>query len=285
VLPARRRVARLRWVNRRAPWRLWCALGAADALTVAWVVATRAGRPLRFLQIGSNDGVVHDPLHQVVRACHWTGVLVEPLPELFEKLVANYDGVPGLAFENVALGTEDGTTTMYKVDPRPGDPYWVALLASFDKDVILSQADVLRGVGSRLLEVAVETVTLETLVARNGLETIDFLHVDAEGYDHAVLEQIDFAAPWAPAFIVFEREHFDAATDRATRRRLGDAGYTCIDVWPDQLAYRVPPEALGAHGARPGRGPVAGRGAAPRDAVPRGAPAHTGDAEVSRAAP
>ena len=260
VLPARRRCARIGWVNRHSPWRLWCALGAADALTVAWVIATRAGRPLRFLQIGSNDGVVHDPIHQVVRTCGWTGVLVEPLPDLFEQLVANYEGVPGLDFENVALGTEDGTTTMYNVDPRPGDPYWVGLLASVDRDVILSKADVLRGVGGRLVEVAVETVTLETLVARNGLETIDFLHVDAEGYDHAVLEQIDFAAPWAPAFIIFEKEHFDRATYGATRRRLADAGYTCVEMWPDELAYRVSPEALGW-----GRGRSA-RGAAARDA-------------------
>ena len=264
VVPARRRVARHGWVNRRTPWRLWCGLGAADALTVAWVIATRAGRPLRFVQIGSNDGVLHDPIHQVVRACGWTGVLVEPLSDLFGQLVANYDGVPGLAFENVALGRQDGTTTMYRVEPRPGDPYWVGLLASFDRDVILSKADVLTDVAARLIEVGVETVTLETLVRRNGLETIDLLHVDAEGYDYAVLEQIDFSAPWAPAFIIYEKEHFGTATRRAARRLLADAGYTCVDIWPDELAYRVCPETLGGGRGRAERGAdVRELGAAP----------------------
>ena len=245
LLPVRRRCARGGWFNRRAPWRLWCALGAADALTVSWVLAIRAGRPLRFLQIGSNDGVIHDPIHGVVRACGWTGVLVEPLPEFFDRLVANYRGVPGLVFENAALGTTDGAATLYMVDPRPGDPYWVGLLASFDRDVILAKADVLADVAERLVAVTVETVTLKTLVGRCGLDTIDLLHVDAEGYDDKVLEQIDFSAAWAPAFIIFEREHLDRASWRRTRTRLNDAGYRCIDIWPDALAYRVDPGMLG----------------------------------------
>ena len=238
----RRRIwARSGWLNRHAPWRLWCAVAASDALTVAWVLATRLGRPLRFLQIGSNDGVLHDPIHQVVRACGWSGVLVEPLPEYFAKLVANYEGVPGLAFENVAIGAEDGTTTMFTVDPRPGDPYWVSMIASFDPDVILAQRDVLRDVDNRLVEVTVETLTLASLVARHHLESVDLLHVDAEGRDHAILEQIDFTAAWAPSFIIFEKEHFDSATFRRTRAMLHDAGYRCVDVWPDEFAYRLAP--------------------------------------------
>jgi len=243
VLPGRRQCAKSGLLNRRAPWRAWCALAAADALTVAWVLGTRAGRPLRFVQIGSNDGVLHDPIHQVVRACGWRGVLVEPLPDLFAQLIANYEGVPDLAFENVAIGPEDGTTTMFRVDPRPGDPYWVGLIASFDPEAILVHRDVLPDVASRLVEVPVETLTLASLVARHDMRAIDLLHVDAEGHDHAILEQIDFDAPWAPSFIIFEKEHFDVPTFRRTRRMLGAAGYRCVDVWPDEFAYRLEPGA------------------------------------------
>jgi len=96
-------------------------------------------------------------------------------------------------------------------------------------------------VGERLIETEVESLTLPTLVARHGLESIDLLHVDAEGFDGVVLGQIDFDASWAPTFIIFEREHFDPGHYRATTQALASAGYRCVDVWPDTFAYRQAP--------------------------------------------
>jgi len=245
----RRRAARVDWLNKHLPWPVWCAVGAADSLTVAWVVALRARRPLTFVQIGSNDGVIHDPLHQVVRTCRWSGVLVEPVPAMYERLVANYEGVAGLAFENAAVGTVDGTMTLYSIDPRPGDPYWVEQTASFDRATLESHGDRVAGVKDRIVEAPVASVTLPTLVAGHGLEAIDLLHVDVEGYDFEVLKQIDFSASWAPTFIIYEREHFDAETDQAARRMLRTAGYRLVDIWPDQFAYRAAPEAAATHGS------------------------------------
>ena len=239
----------------RVPWPLWCAVAAADSLTVAWVIARRAGRPLTFVQVGSNDGVIHDPIHQVVRACRWTGVLVEPVPAMYERLVANYEGVPGLAFENAAVGTVDGMSTLYSIDPRPGDPYWVEQTASFDRATLESHGDRVVGVKDRIVETPVPSLTLPTLVTRNGLTTVDLLHVDVEGYDFEVLKQIDFTASWAPTFIIYEREHFDRVTDEAARKMLRNAGYRLADIWPDQFAYRTAPEVLG-RGDEPGASAV-----------------------------
>jgi FkbM family methyltransferase len=245
---ARRRVAQVDWLNRHLPWSLWCAVGATNSLTVTWVLALRAGRPLTFVQIGSNDGVIHDPLHEVVRTCGWSGVLVEPLPAMYQRLVANYAGVPGLAFENAAVGTVDGTSTLYTVDPRPGDPYWVDQVASFDRDTIRSHTDLIAGVRDRIIEVPVASLTLPTLVSRHGLTAIDVLHVDVEGYDFEVLKQIEFSSSWAPRFIIYEREHFDRRTDQAARQLLRAAGYRLVDIWPDQFAFRAPPERLPSSG-------------------------------------
>ena len=66
---------------------------------------------------------------------------------------------------------------------------------------------------------------------------IDLLHVDAEGYDFEILKQVDFGASWAPSFIIFEREHFDREMYRQAMHMLRTAGYRCVDVWPDTLAY------------------------------------------------
>jgi FkbM family methyltransferase len=206
------------------------------------VIARRARRPLTFVQVGSNDGVVHDPIHHVIRACGWSGVLVEPLPPMYERLVANYAGVPNLAFENAAIGTVDGTSTLYSVDPRPGDPYWIDQIASFDRATLEGHADRIVGVAERIVEFPVASLTLPTLIARHGLTSVDLLHVDVEGYDYEVLKQIDFSSSWAPSFIIYEREHFDRDTDEAAHRLLRNAGYRLVDIWPDQFAYRTAPD-------------------------------------------
>lgn len=243
LVPIRHRVAKSNRLNMQLPFPVWAAAGAAHTWAVAWVIARRAGRPLTFLQIGSNDGVTNDPIHQVVRACGWTGVLVEPVPQLFERLVSNYEGVPGLAFENAAIGEVDGTSTLYSVEPRPGDPFWVDQVASFDRATVEGHADIIVDVQERIVELSVASLTLPTLVARHGLTSLDLLHVDVEGYDFEVLKQIDFSAAWAPTFIIYEREHFDRETDRAARRLLRGAGYHLVDIWPDQFAYRAAPGA------------------------------------------
>jgi len=247
---ARRQVVKFGWLNRHLPWPMWCALAAVDSLAVSWVIARRAGRPLAFVQIGANDGVMWDPLHSVVRAYEWSGLLVEPIPEVYERLKANYAGVPNLRFENAAIGSSDGTATLYSLDPRPGDPYWAGLISSLDRATICSHEGLIVGVDERIVEIPVASLTLPTLVRRHQLRLIDLLNVDAEGYDFEILKQIDFSSSWAPTFIIYERRHLDRASDRALRRLLLRAGYRLADIWPDALAYRTAPEMLGDNQGR-----------------------------------
>ena len=53
---------------------------------------SRSGRAVRFVQVGSNDATSDDPLRPYVDAWGWTGVLVEPVPYVYERLRA---GEPG----------------------------------------------------------------------------------------------------------------------------------------------------------------------------------------------
>ena len=39
-----------------------------------------------FVQVGANDGVNHDPIFHHVRKYNWKGLLIEPIPDIFEKL-------------------------------------------------------------------------------------------------------------------------------------------------------------------------------------------------------
>jgi FkbM family methyltransferase len=238
----RRRIADATWLATHLPWSLWCHLCAWHAPGVVAEIARRSGKPLTFVQIGSCDGKANDPLHEVVRSCQWSGILVEPMPELFEQLVTNYESVPGLRFFQVAIGSGDGTMTMYSVDPRPGDPDWVVQLTSLDRDVVMSHSYALPELESRIFTVEVESRTVASLIAEAGLTKVDLLHIDAEGFDDQIIRDLPLTASWAPQFLIFEKKHLGRTRNSDLRRLLRQAGYKVVNLWPDQFAYRDPPE-------------------------------------------
>jgi FkbM family methyltransferase len=238
----RRRIADATWLAPHLPWNPWCQLCAWNAPGVVAEIARRSGRPLTFVQIGSCDGKANDPLHEVIRSCHWSGILVEPMPWLFEQLVANYEGVSGLRFFQVAIGSRKGTMTMYSVDPRPQDPDWVVQLTSFDRDVVMSHSYALPELESRIFTVEVESTTAASLIAEAGLTKVDLLHIDAEGVDDQIIRDLPLTASWAPQFLIFEKKHLSWTRYSDLRRLLRQAGYKVVNLWPDELAYRDPPD-------------------------------------------
>ncbi len=237
----RPRIAAVRWFADRLPWEAWVRLCASDAASVVREIGRRSSRPMRFLQIGANEGRINDPIHDTVRARGWSGVLVEPLPHLFDQLVANYRDVPGLEFANVAIGHEDGRIPMFVVQPRSDDPEWATQIASLDRDVVLRHAYALPDLDDRIVTVDVECLRLSTLIDRYGVSRLDLLLTDAEGFDYEILRQVPLAAAWAPTFVVFESKHLGIAHYRETVARFSREGYRVVSLWPDAFAYRAPP--------------------------------------------
>jgi hypothetical protein len=47
-----------------------------------------------FVNIGANDGVLNDPCWPFIDRFGWSGVCVEPVPLIFERLAANYADLP-----------------------------------------------------------------------------------------------------------------------------------------------------------------------------------------------
>src|SRR5262245_11123069 len=68
------------------------------------------GGKVTFLQVGANDGLRNDPIREFVVRDRWSGLLVEPLPDVFEMLQRNYRHVQGgrLVFVNAAVSDADG---------------------------------------------------------------------------------------------------------------------------------------------------------------------------------
>ena len=63
-------------------------------------------------------------LREFILKYHWKGVLIEPQPDVFERLKANYAGLnDALSFENVAISRDPAPIPMYRLPTksRSGD--------------------------------------------------------------------------------------------------------------------------------------------------------------------
>ena len=151
-----------------------------------WYNRLRNGK-LHFLQIGAMDGVKHDNLYRYVQSNDWTGVLVEPLPDMFERLVENYENRSGLQFECSAITNNDGPTQIFRVPTEligtEGVPDWMEGCSTLKKEGYIE--DVL----DKAVPVDINGITLKTLYAKYG-DKYDFVQVDTEGFDYEIFMQL-----------------------------------------------------------------------------------------------
>jgi FkbM family methyltransferase len=187
-----------------------------------------------FVQIGANDGVYADPLRDLILRHNLAGVLVEPVPEAFAALVANYIGCHRLRFENVAIGASEGTLPLYRVRPGTEGPRFWFDIASFDRTVLTRHA-----VPEVYIEaLPVPTITLSALLAKHDVKRLDLLQIDAEGHDGIIVREA-LALGVTPRIINYESIHLPPAERYAVKRLLAEHGYRFIDVERDTLALRT----------------------------------------------
>jgi FkbM family methyltransferase len=204
------------------------------------------------VQIGAYVGdTANDPLYDFLRSTlpghpASVAVLVEPVREYFDALRDAYGDLPTVRLENVAIAEQEGDRDFYRlaagVDPTEyGHAEWLRQLGSLRPDRMTDLWD--RRGGEELAKdfwhqhSSVEKVhcwTLEQLLAKHGLDQVDLLQVDAEGYDYEILRTIDLSRV-RPRFINYERVHM-YEDEPACRAKLIDAGYVLFDWGLDTLA-------------------------------------------------
>jgi len=190
-----------------------------------------------FLQVGANDGVADDPLHDIALRHKLSGLLVEPLPNLFERLKVNYAGQPGIAFERCAIGHTDGEASLYRARPDAPVPSWVHLIASFNRRHLTAASTDVPELEEYIEEVKVPSLTLRTLLRKHDIQDLTLLVIDTEGFDCEIVNMA-LDAGLRPAIVNYEFIHAVPQARVDTKKRLMEAGYSFIDVGRDTLAVR-----------------------------------------------
>nr|WP_295874833.1 FkbM family methyltransferase [uncultured Chitinophaga sp.] len=192
---------------------------------------------LFFIQIGSNDGITLDPIHQFIKKYAWRGILVEPVHYLFEKLQKTYEAQEGLCFENIAIDEKDGERRLYqlKENDDPEVPFWYNLLASFKEDVLYKHKEGIPGFDKYVFAEDVKCMSFRSLLDKHQVERIDLLHIDTEGYDYEIIKQVPFGE-LKPTMILFEHVHLSEDDFTACKQLLTDNHYTLTHFETDTLA-------------------------------------------------
>jgi FkbM family methyltransferase len=234
-----RNAARSRGIELRKVPRIF--VDAPEAVlqpTLEHLVAHRlitGGTDLFVVQIGAYDGQTNDPIHGWIKQYGWHGVLVEPQQRPFARLQETYAGCEGILLRNAALAEASGRRTFYQVpDDVPGVPDWVGQLASFDQSTILAHRHLVPNIDDLVDAIDVDCVTFEDLL--EGVDRVDLLQIDAEGYDGEIVRMFDFAR-WRPSIVNFESVHLTHEDYEATLRCLVSHGYRVATPGFDTIAY------------------------------------------------
>jgi len=169
---------------------------------------------IQLLQIGANDGSwKHDKIVQKSIKKGDTALLVEPIPFMFRRLVWKYGELQNVTLENCAISTESGEAELF-IPGKHDYQYERATL-------IESQA---RRYNTLLTKIRVQCMTFHELLDKHSIAEIEFLMVDAEGFDVPILASIDHERVKINQ-IMFEHHHADREQLEALMDKLKDAGF------------------------------------------------------------
>jgi FkbM family methyltransferase len=193
-----------------------------DAVRLLMAYYFRLPRPPVVVQIGACDGTHSDPIHDFLKTGRVRAVLLEPMPYTFERLRKAYEGVPNLTIIQTAVFHHDTTVTLHGV--KRGSPSFQRpdgmLLASFDRQHLIRG-----GIPEEDLQsYEVPALSLATLWKQEGIEEVDLLQIDTEGFDAEVVKMA-LQLPSLPAAINFEKKLLSVAQLAEVYRLLVERGY------------------------------------------------------------
>jgi FkbM family methyltransferase len=211
----------LSWIRR-----IYCSIGIGTRTErdFLFALARKQKKDVFVLQVGANDGVSNDAVYPFIRKHGWKGLLLEPLPDVFEKLKQNYLDNDGVILCNAAMAHQDGVMTFYRVAAGDHLPEWCDRVGSFLKEAVLSHKNRLPTIEDFIVEQKIEALSFRTLVARHSVKKIDVIMIDAEGYDFEILKQIDFHS-FRPKLVIYEIIHLSDDAKKASVELLNRAGY------------------------------------------------------------
>ncbi len=193
-----------------------------------WVIERTGGqRGGYFVEFGATDGVRLSNTYLLEQALHWRGLCVEPNPRFFELLRRNR----GCSVSNACIGPHSGEWVDFVFAEEYG-----GMARDLDRD--MHAATRRAYAASTANRVSLRTTSLhELLLAHGAPQDIDYLSVDTEGSEYAILSTFPFDR-WNVRLITVE--HNFSADREAIRQLLEPLGYRRTETQWDDWYEKAP---------------------------------------------
>ncbi len=193
-----------------------------------------------FIQVGSNDGTTMDPFYDLVTSNKsWRGILIEPVPYLFDRLCANYNNDTRFIFVNKAISDSAKQLPFYYISADAEKslkgiiPSYYEQLGSFDRNHLVKYTGTY--IEPFIMTVQVACTTLDAALEEHSISQIDLIDIDTEGHDFKVLSQLNLDK-YHPLAIVYEHKLLSDKEQAMAVERLSMHGYVSRIYGDDTIA-------------------------------------------------
>lgn len=137
------------------------------------------------LSIGENDGKTFSNSLRLIEL-GWGGVLIEPAPIAFDKMQALHKDNPKILCLQLAITEKDGEVDFWDSGAHIGNGD-TSLLST----AVETELERWKDTNNEFKPIKVQGITIATLINNIGNNAYDFINIDAEGLDIAILKQLN----------------------------------------------------------------------------------------------
>ena len=189
------------------------------------------------IQIGANDGVSHDHLHNIIKKFRLESLLLEPIKKYFLELQNNYSNYDNVKLENSALSVNNEIIFLYKVNPEYFDKYGTISsgISSFYKKHLIQH-----GIKKKhIIQEKVNQINFDALLQKYNFKSFDLLLIDTEGYDCQIVNDFFLKIKEIRPIIIFEWSHIKQNQLQETVNRMLENKYSFFPTGDDIFCFPI----------------------------------------------
>ena len=189
------------------------------------------------VQIGANDGISHDHVHNVIKKFKLESLLLEPIKKYFYDLKNNYSNCENVRIENSALSINNEILFLYKVNTKYFNKYGTLSsgISSFYKEHLLRH-----GIKEKhIIQEKVNQISFDELLKKYSVSTFDLLLIDAEGYDCQIVNDFFLKIKKIRPIIIFEWSHIKNNELENTLSSIIKNNYSFFPIGDDIFCFPI----------------------------------------------